>query len=135
LATTPPPEHEHGGEYQPAPFGAQDSLDDIRAEGPAVGCMLVYLFVVIVVAAEFLRYFTGTAVWWPLLIAIPFFFPRVWAAFRLWQSPQLMDTPDVSRLSFRDRRLWLVLAVVLMIAEFELQLFWPRIEALFSEMW
>ena len=127
--------HEHGGEYEPDAFGALDSLEDLQGESPAVGCMLAYIIVVIAFLAELLRYATGSAIWWPILITIPFFFPRVWAAFRLWQSPQLMDGPALKHLNWRDRRLWLGVAVVLMIAEFQLRLFWPTIRNFFDRAW
>ncbi|MBL0922951.1 MAG: hypothetical protein IBJ12_00600 [Sphingomonadaceae bacterium] len=127
-----PPEHEHGGEYQPDAFGAPGSLDDIKSDGPAVGCLLVYLFVAVVFAAEMLRYFTGSAKWWLLLIAIPFLLPRGWAAFRLWQSPQLIEGEAVGRTSMKARRWYIVATMVLLFVELEFQLFWPVIRGWFE---
>lgn len=133
--STEPPEYEHGGEYQSDAFGAPDSLDDLKGEGAAVGCLLIYAMIVIVVLAELLRYATGSAKWWPVLIAVPFFLPRIWSTFRLWQSPQLLDGPRVKGLSFREKRFWLVAVVVAMIVEFELQLLWPTIRDFFDSLW
>jgi hypothetical protein len=136
LRYTPPmtdqQEHEHGGEYQPDPFGAPGSLDDIRSEGPAVGCLLLYVFAAIVFAAEMLRYFTGSAKWWPLLIAIPFLLPRGWAALRLWQSPQLIEGEAVRHASLKDRRWYIVATMLLLFVELEFQLFWPVIKGWFE---
>jgi len=109
--STEPEEYEHGGEYQPDAFGALNSIEDLKGEGHAVGCLLLYLFVAIVFVAELLRYATGSAKWWPLLIAIPFFFPRVWAAFRLGQNPDIAGIPAVSGMSLRDKRLGIAVVV------------------------
>lgn len=130
-----PPEHEHGGEYRPDAFGALDSLDDMRSEGPALGCMAMYLLVVAVFLAELLRYLTGSGKYWLVLAAIPFLFPRVWAAFRMWQSPQVLDERGFKGMSLRDRRWWIVAAVVLMALELEFQLFWPSIRDFFNRAW
>lgn len=131
----PSVEHEHGGEYQPDAFGALDSLEDLKAERPAMGCLAAYMIVAVIFLAELLRYSTGSGKWWLVLIAVPFFFPRMWAAFRMWQSPQMLDRTEMSRISWRDRRLWIMVAIVLMIAEFEFKLFWPTIREFFTRAW
>lgn len=75
-----------GTEYQPDPFAAPASMDELRRQAPLVSLLVVVAFVPMLVASAFL-----SAFWWRAMGGLFLLVPTLFFLWRFYQNPALLS--------------------------------------------